>query len=436
VSTPLSRLAPIASMLVLLCLCVAAVCGVSAAQAVTLYVAVSGSDADNNCSVAAKPCRSLPVALNVARDLERSVVVVVELSAGDYGSWSCGGLSDRDMTLAGVGGVVDIDCGGVDRLLRVVNSTVHVRDVVVRNGRAVVSRVVCDDDNEPEGGGAVSIEWGDDTPRAAVFTNVMFAHCSVESAHCGAYGGAVNARFGSNARITFNGCSFLFTSAEVLDGGVCESGGGAINLRMPWSSAFTTNVSVTIEKSSFESTHAFGWNLSTGGAVSFSGGRNVSEVQFTIADSSFTNATVGSRFDWPICRGGAVSVTIATPSGIQASNATFTFNNDDFSWCSCWCSGFRDCISPGGVGGAVHIRLSDFSKGRGETPFSFDSLIISDVQVLFRGSTFTHNTGVDGGGALVEISTFGRPNVPVANCSVVFERCSVIGNSALAGAAP
>jgi hypothetical protein len=275
--------------------CFAVVCGISAAQAVTLYVSVNGDDAGNNCSVAAEPCRSLPVALNASRNIALAAVVTVELSAGDYGAWNCGGLSERDVTLAGVGGGVNIDCGGVDRLLRVVNSSVHVQDIVVRNGLAVVSRVVCNDDDEPEGGGAVSIEWGDDTPRAAVFTNVTFVQCSaVTSTSCGAYGGALSARFGSNALIVLRRCGFFDTYADSGDelgsyGG--NSAGGAVNLRTRLSAPLTTNLTVSIEGCSFERTETSnGFLYSNGGAVSFSGGRNVSGVQFTVADSTFADA--------------------------------------------------------------------------------------------------------------------------------------------------
>jgi hypothetical protein len=267
----------------------AAVCGLCAGQSVTLYVAVNGSDAGNNCSLAAKPCGSLPTALNASNVLAASAVVTVQLTPGSYGANSCGGLSLHDVTVAGVGGAVDIDCGGGDRLLRVVNSSVDVRSLSVRNGRVVFSTAHCGEDN-PQGGGAVSIEWGDDTPRSAVFTDVSFRNCDAVTTACDAYGGAVNAQFGSNARIAFHGCKFFNTSAvSSIGGGMTR--GGAVNLRARWSSPSTTNVDVTINGSAFDSTVASSDWRSGGGAVSFAGGRNASGIRFTVIDTSFNNTS-------------------------------------------------------------------------------------------------------------------------------------------------
>jgi hypothetical protein len=269
----------------------AVVCGVCTGQLATLYVAVSGSDTGINCSVAAKPCRTLAMALNVSNALPASASVKVQLAAGSYGHDSCQGLSLRDVTIAGVFRAVDIDCGGADRLLRVVNSSVDVRDLAVRNTLLNISESSCSD-QKSEGGGAVSIEWGDDTPRSARFTNVSFSHSRVISARCHAYGGAVNAWFGSNVHIAFHNCEFFNTSAESEVASVNGTAhGGAVRL----SARSAVNVDVALLGSTFSNTGVSSGFSCGGGAVSFVGGGAVSAVRFVVADLRFTNASSGAR---------------------------------------------------------------------------------------------------------------------------------------------
>jgi hypothetical protein len=99
-------------------------------------------------------------------------------------------------------------------------------------------------------------------------------------------------------------------------------------------------------------------------------------------------------------------------------------------------SSFTRCLDVGFLGGgAVYVGVSQFAFGGwGGDDDPQPQFEVWDVQVMFRECEFFHNQAQldSGGGALVDISSFGsrRQETPVANCVVSFENCTAINNTA------